>query len=250
MCLNEIRIIKQAIFEGRLWELVEVRARTHPQLLEGLKRLKKYRRLLEKHSPMVKTRAIFYSGPESLLRPEVTRHLARLKKTATPSPAEILIVLPEPDKRPFSRTKQQRKYRKIVRDVFGEDLKKVHICTMSKFFGLIPMELDETYPLAQHEIPRTPDLESKRLITHTIKSYIKNHRYKALALHVDYKMLGRKAAENITAFSMNIGVYAILTPKEKIHPRKKEALEEFKKALSDIRCRYQSMHSGTGVNQT
>jgi 7-cyano-7-deazaguanine tRNA-ribosyltransferase len=240
MCLNEIRVIKQAIYEGRLWELVEVRARAHPQLLEGLKKLKKYRRQLEKYSPMVKSHAIFYTGPESLLRPEVTRHLMKLKKMAIPAPAEILVILPEPDKKPFSKTKQQRKYRKIIGDVFGKDeLEKVHICTVSKFFGLVPMELDETYPLAQHEVPRTPDLESRQLIARTIRSYIKNHKYNALALHVDHKVLGKEAADSVMSLCKKMGVFAILTPKEALHPRKREALNEFKKALIEIRSRYE-----------
>jgi 7-cyano-7-deazaguanine tRNA-ribosyltransferase len=249
MCLNEIRIIKQAIYEGRLWELVEVRVRTHPQLLEGLKKLRKYRRQLEKYSPMVKSRAIFYAGPESLTRPEVTRHLAKLKKMATPPNADILIVLPEPDKRPFSKTKQQRKYRKIIRGVFGKkDLKRVHICTVSKFFGLIPMELDETYPLAQHEVPKTPDLESRLLIAHTIKTYVKNHRYNAVALHVDHKVLGAKAVEGIMGLCRQLGLYAVFTPKQGLHPRKKEAMEEFKQALTDIYTGYKPSSDEQRVN--
>jgi 7-cyano-7-deazaguanine tRNA-ribosyltransferase len=235
LCLNEIRVIKQAIYEGRLWELVEVRARTHPQLLEGLKKLRNYRRYLEKHSPMIKPHAIFYSGPESLLRPEVTRHLMKLNTIPVPPPAEILIILPEPQKRPFSKTKEQRKYRKIIRGVFhGLDLRKAHICTVSKFFGLIPMELDETYPLAQHEVPKTMDLESKKLITQTIKAYIKNHKYSAAVIHFDHRVIGEESVKRIVELGNELGVYVLVTPKERVNPRSKQALEEFREALSEV----------------
>nr|MDO8100731.1 tRNA guanosine(15) transglycosylase TgtA [Candidatus Njordarchaeota archaeon] len=236
LCLNEIQVIKQAIYEGRLWELVETRARIHPQLLEGLKRLRRYRGYLEKYSPAVKPHAIFYCGPESLLRPEVTRHLMKLDSVPVPHPAELLVILPEPPQRPFSKTKEQRKYRKIIRSIIGGDqLKKIHVCTVSKFFGLIPMELDETYPLAQHEVPRTPDMESKKLISHTIKTYIKNHTYKAAVIHVDHRVLPKSAVKKIIDLCGQLGVYAVATPREPVEPRSKPALEELKEALLEAR---------------
>jgi 7-cyano-7-deazaguanine tRNA-ribosyltransferase len=232
LCLNEIQVIKQAIYEGRLWELVEVRARTHPLLLEGMKTLRRYRSYLEKYSPSVKPHAPFYCGPESLLRPEVTRHLMKLDSLPVPHPAEMLIVLPEPPRRPFSKTKEQKKYRKIIDSVMNEDqLRKVHICTASKFFGLIPMELDETYPLAQHEVPRTPDMESKKLISQTIRTYIKNHSYKAAVIHVDHRVLPRIAVDRILDLCRQLGVYAIATPSEPVNPRSKVASGELREAL-------------------
>jgi 7-cyano-7-deazaguanine tRNA-ribosyltransferase len=232
LCLNEIRLIKQAIYEGRLWELAEVRARTHPRLLEGLKKLGKYRTYLEKHSPMIKEHAIFYSGPESLLRPEVTRHLMKLKTIPVPLSAEILIILPEPPKRPFSKTKEQKRYRKIIHGVFsGNDLRKVHICTVSKFFGLVPMELDETYPLAQHEAPRTIDLESKKLIFHTLKTYIKSHKYNGVIIHLDHRVIGEESAKRIVNLCDQLGVNVFVGPVKRIDPKSKNALEEFRSSL-------------------
>ena len=234
LCLNEIKLIKQALYEGRLWELAEVRARTHPRLLEGLKKLKKYRAYLEKYSPMIKEHAVFYSGPESLLRPEVTRHLMKLKTIPVPLSAEILVILPEPPKRPFSKTKEQRKYRGIIREVFsGHDLRKVHICTVSKFFGLVPMELDQTYPLAQHEAPRTIDLESKKLIFHTIRTYIKSHKYSGVIIHLDHRVIGEESSKQIVELCNLLGVSVSVEPTERIDPKSKQALGEFQEALNE-----------------
>lgn len=74
----EIRQIRQAIIQGNLWELVEQRCRSHPFLLEALRTLKNYSEDLEKYDPPYKKSAFFYSGPESLNRPEVYRHLKKL----------------------------------------------------------------------------------------------------------------------------------------------------------------------------
>ena len=79
----EIKKIKQSIIEGNLLELVEQRCRAHPYLLDALRRLKKYSRLMEEHDPAYKKSAFFYSGPESLNRPEILRHHQEAGKTST-----------------------------------------------------------------------------------------------------------------------------------------------------------------------
>jgi predicted RNA-binding protein len=160
----------------------------------------------------------------------------KLDSLPVPRPAELLIVLPEPPRRPFSKTKEQKKYRKIIDSVMNEDeLRKVHVCTVSKFFGLIPMELDETYPLAQHEVPRTPDMESKKLISQTIRTYIKNHSYKAAVIHVDHRVLPKSAVDRILDLCKRLRVYAIATPSKPVNPRSKVASGELKEALIKAR---------------
>ncbi|MEM3823594.1 MAG: tRNA guanosine(15) transglycosylase TgtA, partial [Candidatus Bathyarchaeia archaeon] len=60
VCLAELKRIKQAIRDGRLWEHMELRAHGHPALLQALKRLKKYEDFIEKHSPSIKKSGIFF----------------------------------------------------------------------------------------------------------------------------------------------------------------------------------------------
>ena len=91
-------MIHQAIIEGSLWELVEQRCRAHPFLLEALRNLKNYQDDLEKYDPPYKKSAFFYSGPESLNRPEVHRHLERVKRIP---PKKSVLLIPRTTK-PYS----------------------------------------------------------------------------------------------------------------------------------------------------
>jgi 7-cyano-7-deazaguanine tRNA-ribosyltransferase len=50
----ELRRIKQAVAEGRLWEHMEMRAHGHPSLLQALKKVAKYSDYLERQSPVTK----------------------------------------------------------------------------------------------------------------------------------------------------------------------------------------------------
>ena len=75
----EIRRIRQAIRRGNLLELVEARARGHPDLLAGYRALLEHREQLETTDPVVKS-AFFYCSTESADRPEVQRYHDRLSR--------------------------------------------------------------------------------------------------------------------------------------------------------------------------
>lgn len=76
---EEIKIIKEAIHEGNLFELVETRIRSHPRLLLAYRRIKDYYGLLEEYDPFTKRSSIFYTGAESNLRPIMQRTKERIK---------------------------------------------------------------------------------------------------------------------------------------------------------------------------
>jgi len=78
---QEIKTIRTAIKENWLWELVQQRARTHPNLLIALRGvLKKYSKYLMQFEPITKKSALQWSGEESLLRPEIMRAKEMLKR--------------------------------------------------------------------------------------------------------------------------------------------------------------------------
>ncbi len=75
---GEIRVIKQAIHEGSLWELVESRIRNHPNLYESYKTIKKYSSFIEKFEPFTKNSGFFYTGAETKWRPLYKRVKTRI----------------------------------------------------------------------------------------------------------------------------------------------------------------------------
>ncbi|MEN4028530.1 MAG: tRNA guanosine(15) transglycosylase TgtA [Methanobacterium sp.] len=179
----EIRKIKQAIIDGSLFELVEQRCRAHPYLLDALRRLKRYKELIEEHDPAYKKSAFFYSGPESLNRPEIFRHHQKLERL----PRKDRLVLLPSFKKPYSKNIQIR----ILQDANGtlESLGNFYGIKNGKMevpgdstqfavldvpFGIIPLEIDEVYPLAQNESPSILDEDSKVFIKKTIESYAQN----------------------------------------------------------------------------
>ncbi|MBP2045050.1 MAG: tRNA guanosine(15) transglycosylase TgtA [Methanobacterium aggregans] len=173
----EIRTIKQSIVDGNLMELVEQRCRAHPYLLDALRNLKNYTSELEKYDPSNKKSAFFYSGPESLVRPEIKRHLDKMERIPKKS---NLILLP----------RSRKPYSKNIRDV-GEFYMKnseealnmegvwddVQTAVVDVPFALVPLEIDEVYPLAQNESPLKNDLDALQFVRNQVESYMENFEH-------------------------------------------------------------------------
>lgn len=124
----EIRVVKQAIKEGNLWELVEQRCRAHPQLLNALKQMLQHSEWIEKFQPITRS-TFFYLGTESALRPEVLRYRNKLKNLSLNG--KVLI-----------RTQK-------LRDEDEYDW----VLEFKPPFGAYPVELSETYPFNAETIP-------------------------------------------------------------------------------------------------
>jgi len=183
---SELKRIKQAIIEGRLWEHLESRAYGHPALLQALKHLKKYSEHLEKNSPVTKKSGLFFFSSLGLIRPEVVRHRKRLfERYFPPREAKVLVLLPQTRMKPFHRSREYRRVLKEIRRRIGDESNKVHVCAYAAPFGIIPMELDEVYPLSQHETATPFDAETLTYVAGQVANYIKTTNYEKIILLQD-----------------------------------------------------------------
>jgi 7-cyano-7-deazaguanine tRNA-ribosyltransferase len=191
----ELRRIKQAITEGRLWEHLEMRAHGHPALLQAVKNLEKYSEYLEKHSPVTKRNGIFFFSSLGLTRPEVVRYRKRLLNRYSPPPkAKFLLLLPQTRMKPFHNSKEHEKVMKGLQQSLGDALDFVHLCTYAAPFGVIPTELDDVYPLSQNEIASPFDAETVMYVAKQTANYIETTNYERVILLQDPNVWMRKIA--------------------------------------------------------
>ena len=86
LSMQEINTVKQAIKENALWELVAMRCRAHPRLLDGLNAMLSHAEWLATLDPITKKSAFKNTGPEAEMRTEVVnarRRIARVKSDCT-----------------------------------------------------------------------------------------------------------------------------------------------------------------------
>ncbi len=178
---GELRRIRQAIVEGSLWEHVELRCRAHPRLLDGLRRLTRYRDFIERFDPVTKPSAFYYLGEESVNRPEVVRHRKRLEERYEPPKLPILMLLPV-----FGR-----EWPKL------EEPERTHLVKLVPPFGVVPEELEEVYPLGQFQVPHELDAVQIKSVTETISRFLERYggRYERVLLFNDERRWGKSLVE-------------------------------------------------------
>jgi len=193
--MAEIRVVKQAIVEGSLWDLVESRARGHASMTTALKTLGKYRRELEKGSPGFKGHGVFYYDYHSLIRPEVTRHIENLHANyEKPQEAETLLLVTAPPTSPYRTYPPYTQLRDALKERTA-DHHKIHTCFYAAPYGVVPSHLSETYPLSQFEVAHPLDHETIEFTAEQVAEYVKASGHsKATLYRGDGQLDGRVEA--------------------------------------------------------
>jgi 7-cyano-7-deazaguanine tRNA-ribosyltransferase len=195
VCSAEMRRVKQAVKDGRLWEHLEMRAHTHPALLQALRTLPKYKEFIEKHSPITKKSGLFFFNSLGLTRPEVVHHRKMLgQRYSKPEEAETLILVPQTETKPFHKSKEYKQIAKTVK-LQEQEEGMVHTCFYAAPFGVIPIELDEVYPLSQHETVVPPDRETVEYVANQVAEYVGRTSYSTVILINDERNWGKTILE-------------------------------------------------------
>jgi 7-cyano-7-deazaguanine tRNA-ribosyltransferase len=185
VCVAELRRIKQAVRDGRLWEHVEMRAHAHPALLTALKRVRQYESFIEKNSPVVKKSGFFFFDGVGLSRPEIVHYRERLTTRYSPPKAtKVLVLVPQTREKPFHRSEDFKDVRRVINRLGEGKSSSVHVCFYAAPFGVVPLELDEVYPLSQHETAMPLDCETAEYVAKQVATYIERSNYGvAILLH-------------------------------------------------------------------
>ena len=207
VCQAELKRIKQAIRDGRLWEHTEMRAHAHPALLTALKKLKNHPDFMEKHSPGVKRSGFFFFGSVGLVRPEVSNYKHRLlERYYPPENARVLLLAPQTRKKPFHKARQFHGIRQIFQRLGSTLSSTIHVCFYAAPFGVIPLELDEVYPLSQHETALPLDVETADYVAGQVSEYITRTHYETVVLLHDPQQWDNTVIEQCRKACLRNGV--------------------------------------------
>lgn len=163
---NELSLVKRYIKEGRLWELAETRCRAHPELLNGLRRIKEHTAFLEKTEPISRDGAMFYTGSETRARPIFKRIEDRIMERYVPATNKAAIF--RDSEKPYSKH-------------YVSDFNRVRTAGYTPIvispFGPVPAELDEIYPLAQSLFPAIADRETIEESERITEAFLKKMKF-------------------------------------------------------------------------
>ncbi|MFX0032710.1 MAG: tRNA guanosine(15) transglycosylase TgtA [Candidatus Hodarchaeota archaeon] len=179
LSFSELKTIRQSIREGNLWELVENRIRTHPNLVMAARLLRKNKAFFEIHDKIVKRHGRLYSSYYSLHRPTIYRYVRKLSKNyRVPNDVKFIIILPELDVKGYNSPSIKSWLSEIVSNQKIQ-LKYIHIVFFSQIYGIIPYELIDTFPMGQYESIKASyrnDLIHKTSIKYSLR-FFQNHSH-------------------------------------------------------------------------
>jgi archaeosine synthase len=182
---NEATLVRHAISEGRLRELVETRIRSDPWLVQDLRLLDMdHYDLQEMHAP-VKGVPFHAGSKESLSRPDVSRWRRRLEQRyRRPASAKVLLLIPCSAKKPYSTSQSHMRFRQTLLESGRFDV--VHEVIVTSPLGLVPRELELFYPAQDYDIPVTGhwDRDEKRMAEEMVSWLVSTQNYDLVISHL------------------------------------------------------------------
>jgi len=192
MLAKELRSIKQAIAEGRLWELLEYRSRGHPSLREALRVLTRYRGILERYNPLTKpdAKAMLLIDRSSVFNPRLDVLEKRVLQVTWESVRGKIVTVIPAYRKPYT---SQAEYLLLTEKHSGAG--DTRIVFLHPLIGLIPPEASSTYPFYQHEARFSrSDISVKRLAK-LVRSLLEHGAVKIVI--VETRWLNREIYERI-----------------------------------------------------
>ena len=135
---NELHEIKERIFQQTLWQYVETKARSHPYLFKAYRRILEYSEILEKYEDLSKKSTFFYFDRYTDRTPYI-RRLSNFSKNIVAGAGDPVILGDE-------HWHPGRPHEKGLRDAYESSERPFMLKWQNM---LIPLELDETYPVEQ-----------------------------------------------------------------------------------------------------
>ncbi len=163
--MNTIKKTKEAIFEDRLYELVQSIAAENP-FFKNLINLRKFSSSLYKRGSLYKKSGLYFVNGISEFRPEIKLFLDRLNRRFKPKVDTRLVILGSLSK-PYSMSGYD-----TIKNIFREN---DSYAIFSPPFGIIPYELWDIYPVS-HTMISDVDSNLFKFTLDNSKRFLKNFR--------------------------------------------------------------------------
>ncbi len=221
----ELSLVRERIRAGNLREYVEGQCRVKPWLT-ALLRLGDFEySYLEEKVPAFRQNQLLADTSEALSRIEVVRFAQRIQERYTPPDLDILLLLPCAARKPYSTSQSHQKF--IL--TLGKYRKFVHEVILTSPLGIVPRELELTYPAAHYDTAVTGhwDEEEKSWVSGCLEAYLSKYKYKAVVAHVEgaYREICEKVASKL-------GIEIIYTARESLVSL--EALSNLKNVVESL----------------
>jgi 7-cyano-7-deazaguanine tRNA-ribosyltransferase len=182
----EVDVTKQAIMDGRLWEYVMQKARSHPKLMEAVQLFAADEfGYLAEGTLAFKEKAIFFFDAIDQHRPEARRYRRLVSEFR--SQKKMLVLFPEGEVHPFYATRGFRELAKKFPDA--------QLATYNPFLGVIPAEVSDVFPASHNVTARAErDVSDYPAFVELLQGFVKSNGFGEVIVVAD-QFMKQAAAE-------------------------------------------------------
>ena len=177
--LLELKKIRLAINNGRLWELLELKAKSHPHLYKAFNYIVKNSEKLfwEELTPVTKFVGLKVFDDLSTFRPELTRASRKIHEDYTPTKSKLTIYVISGYVSPIELLSKLEK-----KDKLSIKFMEADVALFIPFFGLVPLELAESYPFSQFVFSGVISKEKYNEIIQSSVDFVIQKGYKLITI--------------------------------------------------------------------
>jgi archaeosine synthase len=192
----ELAVIRQRIRRGRLRDYIEAQAR-HEAFGTGVfRRLDRQYSYVEARTPVYRRNELLAASEDTLRRTEIQRFADRVTGRYVPRfDDRPLVLVPCSARKPYSESQSHGQYHDAIRW-------RAHMVSMTSPIGVVPQELELTYPAQHYDSVVTGDWSATEIefVANVLTRYLERAAYPQVIAHVPpdgYQEVCRRTEENL-----------------------------------------------------
>lgn len=193
----EAALVREKIRKGMLREYIEGQCRVRTWLTALMRLADAEYEYMESKAPLARNNSLLATCGESQNRVEIVRFAKRIQERYTPPETDVLLLLPCSAKKPYSTSNSHWKFINAL----GKSRKFVHEVIITSPLGIIPRELELTYPASHYDTTVTGhwDAEEREWVASCLEEYLLKHKYTSIVAHVEnaYRQICETVAEKL-----------------------------------------------------
>jgi archaeosine synthase len=175
----ELRVVRERIREGRLRDYVEGQARHDQWLTAAFREFDQQYEYVEERAPVVRDSELSAASGDSIRRAEIQRFAERVTNRYETEFDGPLVLVPCSAKKPYSESQSHRQFHDAIQW-------RGHLASMTSPIGVVPQELELTYPAQQYDTVVTDrwSADEREFVAEVLRRYLERNEYDRVIAHV------------------------------------------------------------------
>ena len=188
----ELARVRRRVRDGRLRDYVEVQARQDQWLTALVRELDQEYGYLESRTPIYRNANMDATTEDTLNRVEIQRFAQRVTERYRNRFEQPLVLVPCSATKPYSESQSHYQFREVIKY-------RGHIASMTSPIGVVPQELELTYPAQHYDTVVTGEWTAGEVefVATVLERYLDRNDYPRVVAHVpdDYRPIVERAME-------------------------------------------------------